>query len=291
MNDSRARENDVFLQEYSSHEAILRYTASSAGSGIAYLLEHDYAQVYTEALNQHLKCAPSPGLRVLEFGCGGGMNVIAVVGLLFRQGHPLEVAYGTDFSDVLVTAANADKVAGLPLEQQEKLSFHVARNENLAPDLSQRLSIQPSELLNSFHFILGVNTFRYCHRLSRAAESARDIFDLLAPGGVCVMIDMNSRFPAFRSRLRQPFTKPGDEGYLPSLEEYSQTFQQAGFEIVARTTFCWIPHSAGPWLTRLCRLFSPLLTTIARPLAMRCLVISRKSVPSDPTPAGKNVGK
>src|SRR4029450_6853294 len=113
MSDSRAQGRDVFLEEYSSDAAIRRYTARSAGSGIAYLLAHDYAGVYTEALNQHLKVSASTPLRILEFGCGAGMNVIAVVGLLARQGRPLEVAYGTDFSDVLITAAKADKVAGL----------------------------------------------------------------------------------------------------------------------------------------------------------------------------------
>ena len=94
------------------------------------------------------------------------------------------------------------------------------------------------------------------------------------------MIDMNNRFPVFRSRLRDLFTKSKDEIHLPSLSDYSETFQKAGFEIVTRKTFCWIPHSAGRALTRFCRLLSPLLTAIAQPWAMRSLIISRKPVPS-----------
>ena len=118
MSDSRAPERDVFLEEYSSDDAVRRYTARSAGSGIAYLLGHDYARVYTEALDQHLESPASTPLRILEFGCGGGMNVIAVVGLLARQGRPLEVAYGTDFSDVLLAAANAGKIADVHAGQR-----------------------------------------------------------------------------------------------------------------------------------------------------------------------------
>ena len=252
MSDSRAHGRDVFLDEYSSDEAVRRYTARSAGSGISHLQEHDYARAYLEALDQHLRPPASIALRVLEFGCGGGMNVIAIVKLLAREGRALDVAYGTDFSNVLVKAADADRIAGLPAEEGRKLSFHVARNETLRRDLAHSLDVAPDTLLNSFDFIVGVNTFRYCYRLGKAGESAQGIFDLLTVGGVCVMIDMNSRFPAFRSKLRNPFTRVNEETYLPSLSDYAETFQNAGFDVVARKNFCWVPHSAGPALTRLC---------------------------------------
>ena len=92
------------------------------------------------------------------------------------------------------------------------------------------------------------------------------------------MIDMNRRFPAFRSKLRDRKTKPEAERYLPSLEEYAVPFEQVGLEVLRKTNFCWIPHSAGAQLTRFCRLLTPALNLVAKPMAMRSLVISRKGV-------------
>ncbi len=267
---------DVYLEEYSADDAITRYTSRTAGHGISYLLENDYAEIYRSAINRFLKIPADQPLRLLEFGCGGGMNIITLVSLLERNGRAVELAIGADFSERLVAAANNESKTLLSPALREKMHFAVARNENIASDLQKELNLPASELTNSFHVILGVNTFRYCHRLGKEKECAADLASLLAPGGVCIMIDMNRKFPAFRSKFRDRKTKPEAERYLPSLEEYSSPFSTAGLEILRRENFCWIPHSAGPWLTRLCRLAAPILNVVAKPRAMRSLVVSRK---------------
>ena len=267
---------DVYLKEYSSDEAIRKYTAESAGYGISYLLEHDYADVYLSAIDQHLRAPQLAGLKLLEFGCGGGMNIITLVRLLQRRGKKVDLAIGADFSQRLIDAARTESAALLNGAQREQLRFVVARNEKLASDLSDALDVPSSELMNSFHVILGVNTFRYCHRLGKTAECARDIAALLAPGGICLIIDMNRRFPAFRSKLRSQKV-PEAERYLPSLEEYANPFAEAGLEVLTKKNFCWVPHSASPFVTRVCRSLTPLLNILARPMAMRSLVILRKN--------------
>ena len=109
-------------------------------------------------------------------------------------------------------------------------------------------------------------------------DCAADIYRLLRPGGVCVIIDMNNRFPAFRSKLKG-LDKDPVECYLPSLEEYALPFKTARFEIIKQENFCWIPHSAGRALTLCCRLMSPFLNLVARSRAMRSLVVARKPPP------------
>ena len=89
------------------------------------------------------------------------------------------------------------------------------------------------------------------------------------------MIDMNDRFPLFRSHLKRT-VESSDATYLPSLDEYAEPFQQSGFEIVSKRHFCWIPHSAGPSLTRVCRMLTPILNVTAPSRAMRSLVIAKK---------------
>ncbi|MCK5508224.1 MAG: hypothetical protein KAI50_06855 [Desulfobacterales bacterium] len=68
------------------------------------------------------------------------------------------------------------------------------------------------------------------------------------------------------------------ECYLPSLNKYANPFAQAGFEILEKDNFCWIPHSAGPALVYLCRVLSPVLNLAARKYAMRSLIVSRKPI-------------
>src|ERR1700709_1895115 len=182
---------DVYLQEYSADEATARYTSRTAGHGISYLLENDYAQVYLSAIDKFLDSPAEQPLRLLEFGCGGGMNIITLVSLLERRGRKIESAVGTDFSERLISAANGESKSLLTPEQQGKVRFVVARNETIASDLGQAFQGVGENLRQSFHVILGVNTFRYCHRLGKQDECARDLAALLAPGGICVMIDMN----------------------------------------------------------------------------------------------------
>ncbi len=98
-----------------------------------------------------------------------------------------------------------------------------------------------------------------------------------------MVIDMNNRFPAFRSSLRNKLRGKKDneeECYLPSLEEYTMPFQQAGFEVLRSEHFCWIPHSTGQFMTGLLRSLSPFLNTVARSRAMRSLVVAKKPLQS-----------
>ena len=72
-----AKLNEDFLKEYSAEENIRRYMKKTAGHGISYLLEHDYGQIYLEVIDNFLpKAAVAGGLRILEFGCGAGMNLL-----------------------------------------------------------------------------------------------------------------------------------------------------------------------------------------------------------------------
>ena len=267
---------NVYLQEYSADEAVARYTSRTAGIGISYLLANDYAKVYLSALRDSIQIPLEKPLRLLEFGCGGGMNILTLLTLLQRTGRKVELAIGTDFSQKLILAAQDESKSLLSPALQEKMHFAVARNEALAADLRRALNGCAGELENSFHLILGVNTFRYCHRLGKAQQCARDLAALLAPGAICIIIDMNRRFPAFRSRFRDRKTKPEAERYLPSLDEYAAPFEEAGLEILRKENFCWIPHSAGAQLTRVCQLLTPVLNLVAKPMAMRSLVVSRK---------------
>lgn len=266
-----------FLKEYSAEEAIRKYTKEAAGAGISYLLEHEYGKIYLDALENSLsKSAHQTGVRLLEFGCGGGMNLLHLASTLERRGIAVEKAYGADFSPKLIDTANAEAKKYLSPTMQEKVRFFLARNETLAQDLAKELGVAQNALLGSFHLILGVNTFRYCQRLKKDVECARGIFDLLEDGGICVMIDMNDRFPLFRSRFCDQLTKEKELYYLPSLDEYVKPFSSAGFEILWKGNFCWIPHSAGTWLTGFLRMLTPILNTVARSRSMRSLVVSRK---------------
>jgi SAM-dependent methyltransferase len=271
---------DKFLDEYVSEDAVRKYTTETAGYGITHLLRTEYSRIYLDVVNRYLQRPGAQPLRLLEFGCGGGMNITRLVSLLENKRVPVECAYGTDFSPRLVKAAAVEAKAFLPPQLEKKLSFHVARNEQLVEDLVSDLGARAVQL-SSFDLIVGVNTFRYCHRLGKQVDCAKDLYRLLRPGGVCIMIDMNNRFPAFRSRLRrsrQGQTDTPAECYLPSLEEYTSPFQTAGFEIIRKGNFCWIPHSAGRALTLGCRVSSPFLNLFARSRAMRSLVIARKPV-------------
>jgi SAM-dependent methyltransferase len=266
---------DKFLEEYVSEEAVRKYSTGTAGFGINYLLRHDYAEVYLSVVKSLLGTSPARPLDLLEFGCGGGMNIIGLISLLEENKVPVGSACGTDFSPTLVQTAMQEAKTSLSPELTAKLRFHVARNERLVEDLSVASDKTVEDWLGSIDLIVGVNTFRYCHRLGKEKDSAADIKRLLRPGGACVIIDMNDRFPAFRSHLRGSVEDP-TECYLPSLEEYASPFRVAGFEIIKKENFCWIPHSAGRTLTVCCRLASPLFNLVARSRAMRSLVVARK---------------
>lgn len=274
----------AFFEEYTSHAAILKYTRSTAGHGIGYLLDHDYKDIYLRAIESLPAEARQRGIRILEFGCGAGMNIVHLLSILAQAGIKVEKAVGTDFSPVLIEAARRESKHYLPREALEKIEFHVARNESLSADLAAATATGREQWLGSFDLLLGVNTMRYCHRGGREMSAARDIMDLLKPGGVCVNIDMSDRFPLFRSALRNKLrgSRQLEECYIPSLTEYAAPFAQTGFEILRREQFCWIPHSAGWMLCLVLRCLAPLLNVLCPSRAMRSLVLARKPLPFAP---------
>lgn len=269
--------NRSFLDEYTSADAIRKYSRGTAGHGVDYIIEHQYGLIYDDAIRACLRTSTAP-LRILEFGCGAGMNLLGLLPRLARQGVAVGEAFGTDFSGSLIESARRAAAQSVPPALAGKVAFHVARNERLGSELAAALGKRETDLAGTFDFIFGVNTFRYCHRLGKADECARTIRELLRPGGVCVMIDMNDRFPLFRSRFRRGGDEPAEETYLPTLEEYAAPFARAGFEITQKDNFCWIPHSAGRALTAVCRALTPILDNTVRSRAMRSLVVAKKPV-------------
>lgn len=267
--------NEAFLAEYRSEDAVRKYTKKTAGDGINYLLEHEYGDIYLKAIREYLSAPVDGGIRLLEFGCGGGMNLLHCLSILEREGVPVAAAYGTDFSDRLIMEARKE-AGSLADPLRERVNFLVARNECLAGDMAAGLQTAQRELLGFFHLIIGVNTFRYCCRLGKSQDCGKGIYDLLMPGGVCVMIDMNTKFPMFRKVQRDARATPGSESYLPTLNEYEAPFASAGLQILQKKNFCWIPHSAGPALLRICRALAPVLDAIVPSFAMRSLIICKK---------------
>jgi SAM-dependent methyltransferase len=270
------KSNESFLAEYSSDDAVRKYSKQTAGVGISYLLEHVYGKIYLDAVRQHVSTPTTGGIRMLEFGCGAGMNLIHCVDMLNRKGFPVADAYGTDFSDRLINEAKGEAAALAP-ELRERVKFVAAKNETLVADMATGLKVPERDLLGSFHFIIGVNTFRYPYRLGKADDCAKGIYDLLKPGGVCVMIDMNNKYPMFRTRVRDRLTRPELESYLPTLNEYASPFAGAGLQVLEKRNFCWIPHSAGPALLGTFRVITPVLDALVPSFAMRSLVVSKKT--------------
>ena len=203
------------------------------------------------------------------------MNLIHLVSVLNRSGIHVEKAIGTDFSPVLIEAAKREKRNYLTDNYSGAIEFKVAKNETLIRDLST--SAEEGKLEGSFHFIIGVNTIRYCHAAKKELECARDIFNLLFPGGICAVIDMNNRYPCFRSDLKNRLRRQKEEEcYVPSLEEYAAPFASAGFEILRREHFCWVPHSSGKFMCRFFSGITPILNGLAKSRSMRSLVVARK---------------
>lgn len=277
MTLERAARAEVFLDQYSRDDFIARYLSQTAGAGVAYALANVYTPVYLDVIRALIAQRPDQStFRVLEYGCGGGMHLLNLVDLFRKQGVDIDRAIGADFSSRMITAAREEAARNLPAELGQKLGFAVARNEHLAQDLAESLGTDGASLEGSFDLVVGVNTFRYCHRLKKETDCARDIFGLLKPGGYSVMIDMNRRFPLFRSRLSDMLSRPKHDYYLPTLEEYARPFELAGFTLTAVRNFCWVPHSAAPQLVALCSALAPILDRWCSSFAMRSLVIGQR---------------
>jgi SAM-dependent methyltransferase len=267
--------NDVYLEEYTASENVRKYVTETAGHGIAYVLPKVYGPVYTPLLRELARQKSGGGLRVLEYGCGGGMNLLWIARYLLQHQIPLEVAVGTDFSPQMTEAAAKEAATQLAPKDRRLAVFHTIANENLARDLPAAMGLQGTKGNGFFDFAVGVNTYRYCFRLKKDLESAQGLFSLLRPGGYSVMIEMNHDFKFFRSKRRN-IDKPSDQTYLPTLDQYEAVFRQAGFEIVTKKNFCWVPHSAGPALTTTLRAATPFLDIFFRRYASRSLVVARK---------------
>jgi SAM-dependent methyltransferase len=267
---------DTFIEHYSRADVIAKYITKSAGAGIEHVLANVYGPIYLRVIQELTAQRPKQHrFRILEYGCGGGMNLLKLVDLLRSAGVQLDKGYGTDFSPPMVEAARREAAAHLSEDTLSSLAFVVAHNADLITGLSRSLSVSYEQLSNSFDLIVGVNTTRYCHRLKRETECARHIFDLLSPGGYSIVIDMNRYFPLFRSNFRNIF-KPHSEVYIPTLKEYTRPFREVGFRIEESRNFCWVPHSAGTGLVAVCRTLTPVLDMCLSPFAMRSLVIGRK---------------
>lgn len=266
-----------FLEEYNSEESIRKYSRQTAGAGISYLLDHEYGRIYLESIERYVpKSRLKTGIRLWEFGCGAGMNLLHLISVLEPRGIKLDFACGTDFSETLIGAARSETNTYFAPNQLNRVRFAVARNEDLIEEGASGLGLRKDVLLGSFDLVFGVNTIRYCHRLKNVDRCVAGISELLRVGGVCVVIDMNRRFPAFRSRLRSWPNRDAEDTFLPSIEEYARPFSSAGFEIVKKRNFCWIPHSAGRSLTTAMKTLTPVLNTLVPSRAMRSLVIAQK---------------
>src|SRR5712692_7079936 len=124
---------DVFLDEYTRRESIERYVRRTAGAGISYVLENVYGRIYSDVVQRMYQTGVlRDGLRVLEYGCGGGMNLLWIVSLLSQKGLALEFAYGTDFSPQMVDAANREADDWAPKSLRTRIAYFAGRNEHLA---------------------------------------------------------------------------------------------------------------------------------------------------------------
>jgi 2-polyprenyl-3-methyl-5-hydroxy-6-metoxy-1,4-benzoquinol methylase len=158
--DTTSDLNNDFLKEYTSKESIRRYTKKTAGYGIGYLVDHDYGRIYLETIERHISQSQrQKGIRLWEFGCGGGMNLVHLISLMERRGIALDCAYGTDFSETLIEAARCDATNYLTLEQRKKVHFSVAKNENLIEDVTEEAEINKNNLLGSFDVIWASTPF------------------------------------------------------------------------------------------------------------------------------------
>ncbi len=277
MTQPAITDRDSFLMEYTDEASVAKYVSDTAGKGIQFILEHVYGPLYSDIIDSiYRDGGGATGFRVLEYGCGGGMNLLHIFRLLLSKDIPVLAAVGTDFSQPLLDAAEREKEMLIDPENRDKIAFLRASNETLLDDLRKGMSQSAESLPGSFELVVGVNTFRYAIRLEKQQSCADDIAALLAPGGYSIMIDMNNKFPCFKSRFRGNNSKPKTQTRLPSLQEYAAPFRLANLDIVQARHFCWIPHSAGASVLMVAKTLAPVLNLIAPGFAMRSLVIARK---------------
>ena len=84
------------------------------------------------------------------------MNLLHLRSVLRHQGIRLERAVGTDFSPVLIEAAQCEAGNFVGPDELQRLGFYRAKNENLLTDLSVALKKERLQLECAFDFIFGV---------------------------------------------------------------------------------------------------------------------------------------
>jgi len=63
--ESPSKLMNEFLKEYRSESSIRKYSNETAGTGISYLLDHDYADIYLDVLQKWIpKARRQKGIRV-----------------------------------------------------------------------------------------------------------------------------------------------------------------------------------------------------------------------------------
>src|SRR5208337_1313834 len=112
------------------------------GDGIGYLLDHEYGKINLDCIERYIpKSRLKTGIRLWEFGCGGGMNLLHLVSVLGRQGIPVDLACGTDFSETLIAAARNEAMNHIAPDQINKVRFTVASNEGLVEEGANGLGV------------------------------------------------------------------------------------------------------------------------------------------------------
>ena len=139
-NTDKFMETNAFLDQYTSENEISKYVRATAGSGINYLLDHDYKAVYLEALNLLPQQTRQGGIRILEFGCGGGMNLLRLISMLSSKGLHCQ-ALALTFPRRWLKRPGARPRITFGGRIFTAFEFYVARNESLISDLSASAGI------------------------------------------------------------------------------------------------------------------------------------------------------
>lgn len=276
---------EVYLAEYSQPRVIAFYLPGTAATGIGNIVKNVYRPIYQKIIKTILSQRPNQyEFRILEYGCGGGMNLLELIDLIHAEGAHVASAIGTDFSAPMLEAARGEAARSLSAEQNSTVTYLAASHGMLTQDIAASLRMQPQELHNTLDLVLGVNTFRYAYRLKQAKICARELFGLLRPGGYSIMIDMNRSVRFKGSRAYDCLTRSKQQYYVPNLREYSTPFQEAGFSIEeVRRFFCftrldcaWLPFQLRTLVLSLCRRLRPTFDLYLSFLAQHTLVIAKK---------------
>lgn len=284
------------INEYDTNTGVSKYVPATAGAGIDFLLREVYGPIYLDAIKElREEKGPDKPIRILEFGCGGGMNLIYIIKMLRSMNIPVDAAYGTDLSKKMIIASYEVARELLDSEDLKITKFVVASNEEIQNQLTTESELNQDHFNDYFDLIIGVNTFRYSWRNKKARETADQLYKMLSSGGRMVVIDMNQGFPYYLARLRNLYSKitmKNEEASsrvvddlkailyrnndLPTLEEYVEPFRNAGFKISREAIFSWIGHSSSMLRLSTTRALAPILDKILPTHAMRVLVIGIK---------------